>query len=339
MLRKTLSTTLIFLLVSTLFFVSCAKKEVPVKDKTFVELNGSLQIKGTQLMNQFGDSVVLRGVSFGWHCFHPKFYNDSCVTFLVKDWRANVLRAAMGVDPDWGYRKDPFGSVKLISKVVDAAIRNGVYVIIDFHSHKIHTKEALKFFTEMATKYGKSPNVIYEIFNEPDDQCSWPDVKAYSEQVVAAIRAIDPDNLILVGCPHWDQDIQLVAADPLKNQTNLMYTMHFYAGTHKQWLRDRTDSAIAQGIPIFISECAGMDATGDGPIDYTEWPAYLNWMDKNKLSWCTWSLSDKAETCSMLVNGSSATGSWPEEAIKEWGMITRTALQSRNNAPLTDNPK
>lgn len=331
--------SLIFLVALSLLFVACKKKEIPIKEKTFVEMNGSLQVKGTQLMSQSGDTVVLHGVSFGWHCFHPRFYNDSCVTFLVKDWKANVLRAAMGVDPDQGYMQDPEGSVKLITNVVDAAIRNGVYVIVDFHSHKIHTKEALKFFTEMATKYGKTPNVIYEIFNEPDDLCSWPDVKKYSEQVVEAIRAIDPDNLILVGCPRWDQELQLVAADPLKGQTNLMYTMHFYAGTHKQWLRDRTDSAMAQGIPVFVSECAGMDATGDGPIDYAEWPVFLNWMDKNNLSWCTWSLSDKAETCSMLVHGSSATGYWPEDAVKEWGMISRTSIQTRNNAPNAANPK
>jgi len=318
-------------IASYLFLISFKMNDLPVREQSFVEKNGSLQVKGTQLMNQFGDTVVLRGVSFGWHCFQPKFYNDSCVTFLVKDWKVNVLRAAMGVDPNQGYIKDPVGSVKLISNVVDAAIKNGVYVIIDFHSHKIHTKEALQFFTEMATKYGKTPNVIYELFNEPDDQCSWPDVKAYSEQVIAAIRAIDPDNLILVGCPHWDQDIQLVAADPLKVKKNLMYTMHFYAGTHKQWLRDRTDAAIAQGIPVFISECAGMEATGDGPIDHAEWSLYLDWMGKNHLSWCTWSLSDKAETCSMLVPGSSASGYWSDEAVKEWGMISRTAIRSRNN--------
>jgi endoglucanase len=34
--------------------------------------------------------------------------------------------------------------------------------------------------------------------------------------------------------------------------------MHYYAGSHKQWLRERTDSAIAAGLPIFISESAGM---------------------------------------------------------------------------------
>lgn len=80
----------------------------------------------------------------------------------------------------------------------------------------------------MATKYGKHPNVIYEIWNEPD-YFEWDEVKAYSEEVIEVIRTIDPDNIILVGSPHWDQDLHLVAADPIQNVSNIMYTMHFYA--------------------------------------------------------------------------------------------------------------
>ena len=106
----------------------------------------------------------------------------------------------------------------------------------------------------MAAQYGKFPNVIYEVFNEPDQE-TWSQVKAYSTEIIQTIRAKDPDNIILVGSPHWDQDIHTAADDPITGQTNLMYTMHFYAGTHKQWLRDRTDEAIKNGLPIFISEC------------------------------------------------------------------------------------
>ena len=44
-------------------------------------------------------------------------------------------------------------------------------------------------------------------YNEPDHE-TWPEVKAYSEAVIKAIRANDPDNIILVGSPHWSQDVQ-----------------------------------------------------------------------------------------------------------------------------------
>ena len=171
---------------------------------------------------------------------------------------------------------------------------------------------------------------MYEIWNEPD-YYSWNVVKQYSEELVSTIRSIDKHNLILVGSSHWDQDIDSVAGNPLLNQKNIMYTMHFYAGTHKKWLRDRTDAAIAKGIPVFISECAGMDATGDGPVDLAEWNAYLDWMDAVKLSWVVWSVSDKNETCSMLLPRASSTGNWDNGVLKGWGKICRSAISDRNS--------
>lgn len=147
----------------------------------------------------------------------------------------------------------------------------------------------------------------------------WPEVKTYAVEVIKAIRAHDPDNIILVGSPRWDQDIHLPAADPITGYSNLMYTMHFYAGTHKQWLRDRTGEA-KKGLPVFVSECAGMEASGDGPVDHAEWKAFVNWMDANKLSWVAWSVSDK-KNLSVLEPAAASKGKWKDSVIKEWGRI------------------
>jgi endoglucanase len=178
----------------------------------------------------------------------------------------------------------------------------------------------------MAEKYGEFPNVIYEIFNEPVKD-SWDTVKDYSIQVIKAIREKDPDNIILVGCPHWDQDIHIVADDPIKGFSNLMYTVHFYAATHKQQLRDRSNYALKKGIPIFVSECAGMEASGNGPIDYESWNTWIDWMEKNKISWVTWSIADKNETCSMMKTTASDNGNWKESDLKESGIKTREKLR------------
>ena len=294
-----------------------------------VKKYGQLKVLGTQLVDAKGKPVVLRGMSFGWHNFWPRFYNAGAVQWLTNDWGCTVVRAAMGVEPDKGYLKDPEGSLEKVKAVVDAAIKNGIYVIIDWHSHNIQQEASVAFFTKMATEYGKYPNVIYEIFNEPDYE-TWPEVKSYSEAVIKAIRAIDKDNIILVGCPRWDQDIHLPAADPIKEYDNLMYSMHFYAATHKQWLRDRTDEAIAKGLPVFVSECAGMEATGNGPLDDTEWQKWIDWMESRRLSWITWSVSDKDETCSVLQTSAAADGNWKEMDLKESGIKTRAYLRHFN---------
>ncbi len=291
-----------------------------------VKLHGRLSVQGTQLVDKDGHPYALRGMSFGWSCFHPRFYTAGTVDWLYRDWNCSVVRAAMGVEPKGGYIDNPTGSKELVEAVVDGAIKSGIYVIIDWHSHHVNLEEAKGFFGEMAAKYGKYPNIIYELFNEPAE-ADWPQVKAYAEAVIKVIREKDPDNIILVGCPKWDQEIQLPAADPIRGYKNLMYTMHFYAGTHKQWLRDRTDAALKAGLPVFISESAGMGASGDGAIDYPEWQRYIDWINKNNLSWITWSVSDKNETCSVLNPSASPAGKWQEADLKESGRKTREYLR------------
>ena len=294
---------------------------------TVVEKHGQLSVSGAALVDKNGEAVALRGVSFGWHNWWPRFYAKETVAWLASDWNATLLRAAIGVEPDGAYLTNPTQALRCLTTVVDAAIEHGVYVIIDWHAHYIHTAEAIAFFTQVARKYKDAPNVIYEIFNEPwNGDMPWSEVKAYSEAVISAIRAVDEDNIILVGSPHWDQDIHVVADDPITGYRNIMYTIHFYAGTHGQWLRDRADYALQKNLPIFVSECAGMESSGDAAIDLEEWSRYLKWMQQNNLSWAAWSISDKNETCSMVAAPDSPAAGWKDEDLKEWGKIVRQTL-------------
>ena len=295
-----------------------------------VQTHKYLSVSGTQLVNSSNEPVVLRGMSFGWHSMWPRFYNEKAVQWLKKDFNCNVVRAAMGVElGEYSYLKDPKFSKEKIEAVIKGAIKSDIYVIVDWHSHNINLKEAKEFFAEISKKYSKYPNIIYEIFNEPDHE-SWAEVKAYSEEVIKVIRENDPKNIILVGSPHWDQDVDFAAVDPILGYTNIMYTMHFYAATHGKELRDKTDAAINKGLPIFVSESAGMEATGDGPLDLKAWQEYIDWMEARKLSWITWSVSDKDETCSILKKSAKSTGKWKMEDLKESGIIARQYFKKYN---------
>jgi endoglucanase len=312
--------------VLLLVLLSCNNAANNNTAQTAVEKHGQLSVNGATLVDKNNEAVVLRGVSFGWHNWWPRFYANETVAWLISDWNVTLLRAAIGVEPDGAYLSNPTQALRCLTTVVDAAIEHGVYVIIDWHAHYIHTEEAKAFFTLVATKYKNAPNVIYEIFNEPWDDMPWSEVKAYSEAIIQTIRAIDEDNIILVGSPHWDQDIHIVADDPITGYSNIMYTLHFYAGTHKQWLRDRADYALQKKIPVFVSECAGMEASGDAAVDLEEWNRYLQWVQQNKLSWAAWSISDKNETCSMIASLASPAAGWQDADLKEWGKIVKQAL-------------
>ena len=315
-----------FILTSILAMVLCigAKAFDPVKQW------GQLQVVGTQLCAQNGEPIVLRGVSFGWHNIWPRFYNKKAVKWLKEDWHPTVIRAAMGVTTvEDNYMDNPSFALECIEPVIKAAIKNNLYVIVDWHSHEMLTDEAVKFFGYIAEKYGKYPHVIYELYNEPVND-SWDDLKVYATKVINEIRKYDPDNVILMGCPHWDQDINLVADSPLRGFTNIMYTVHFYAATHHQYLRDRMVDAIQRGIPVFVSESAGMEASGNGPLDPVEWQAWIDCMEQHKVSWVTWSLSDKDETCSMLLPRATSTGPWKDDVIKKSGKMLRDYLRKYN---------
>ena len=291
-----------------------------------VKQHGRLHVQGTQLTDEHNSPVVLRGMSFGWSCFHPRFYTAGSVKWLHNDWHCTVVRAAMGIEPKGGYKDDSATAIAKIRTVVDAAIKEGIYVIIDWHSHNINLAEARRFFAEMALAYHQYPNVLYEVFNEPDHE-TWNEVKAYATDIISTIRTYDSSNVILVGSPHWDQYVHLPAADPITGYSNLMYTLHYYAATHKQSLRDRADSALNKGLPIFISESAGMEASGNGPLDLAEWQRWRDWAEQHKLSWITWSVSDKNETCSVLQTSAASDGRWSQKDLKESGIRTRQYLR------------
>lgn len=297
--------------------------------QTPVKRYGQLQVRGSQLCGENGQPVVLRGVSLGWHNLWPRFYNKGAVDELTNKWHASVIRAAMGIKIEDNYLENPSFAMQCMTPVIEEAIKDGVYVIIDWHAHDMYTDKAAEFFSRMSAKYGKYPNVIYELYNEPVED-SWTSLKEYAKTVIKAIRANDPDNIILMGCPHWDQDIDKVAASPIEGVKNVMYTLHFYAATHKQHLRDRMQKAVEGGLPVFVSECAGMEASGDGPLNVEEYNKWIDLMEQLKVSWVNWSLSDKNETCSMLLPRAKATGNWTDDVIKPWGKLVRTTLLKYN---------
>lgn len=308
---------------------SCASAQTPVAKggpaQTQVEKHGRLQVAGNKIVGSHGEHVSLAGVSFGWSQWDAaRFYNAGAVKTLVGDWQAGIVRAALGVHQT-GFLSKPEENEARVRAVIDAAIANGIYVIIDWHDHHAHKHPelAVAFFERMARAYGDKPNVIYEIFNEPLRHASWPaEVKPYSERVIAAIRAIDPDNLIVVGSPSWSQDVDVATADPVSDP-NVAYTLHFYAGTHKQWLRDKAVKALDRGFALFVTEWGVCNADGDGPIDRASVDEWLAFMREHKLSHCAWSLGDKRETCAMLQPGAPADGGWNDEQVTESGTLVR----------------
>jgi endoglucanase len=180
----------------------------------------------------------------------------------------------------------------------------------------------------MAKKYGHHGNIIYEIYNEPLENTHWDSiVKPYSEKVISAIRAIDPDNIILVGSPTWSQDVDVVAKNPIVGFENIAYTLHFYAGTHNQSLRNKAQLALDAGLALFVSEWGTVNANGDGNIDVESTEQWLAFMRKNNISHCSWAVSNKNEMSAMLKQTASVAGNWTDKDLTKNGLYLKRIIQ------------
>ena len=294
-----------------------------------VKRHGRLFAVGNRIVGDHGMPVSLAGNSFFWSQWQGQFFNADVVKWLKFDWKSAIIRVPMGIEGK-GYLEHPEAEQARVCALVDAAIAADMYVIIDWHDHhaNLHTVEAVKFFQEMARKYRLSPNVLYEIFNEPTKDASWADeVKPYAEQVIAAIRAIDPENLIIVGSPHWSQDVDVVATDPIKAK-NIAYSLHFYAGTHKQWLRDKALVALNKGLPLFVTEWGTCNADGKGDVDEVSTREWMDFMQQWGLSHCNWAVSGVRETASIVQPNSSDHGRWQESDLTPSGRLAREWTRS-----------
>lgn len=287
----------------------------PPAGATPVERHGKLQVCGSGLCDQHGQKVQLRGISSMWLHWQTQPYaeNLSALLWMRDNWNLQVFRAAMGVEPAGAYLSNPDRARRQVETIINNAVTAGVYVIVDWHAHEAenHRAQAVAFFSDLARRYGHLPNVIWEPYNEPL-QVSWSNtIKPYHEAVVSAIRAVDPDNIIVLGNSTWSQDVDIAAADPVRG-TNIMYTLHFYSCTHTAALRAKADAAIRAGAALFVTEWGASHADGglDGRLCESEAQTWVDWMRANNISWTAWKLDVGTDTTNLLSPGAPVTGGW-----------------------------
>ena len=316
---------LIVVLILGTLTLSAKKKH---KELTPVEKHGQLHIDSTHVVDEHGNFVQLKGMSFFWSQWMPQYYNKHVVKWLATDWKCSVVRPAMAVDHG-GYLEHPYIEMGKIETVIDAAIKQGIYVIIDFHAHEAHTdvKEAKIFFADIAQKYGHLPNIIYETYNEPLKDPNWNTIlKPYHEAVIDTIRHYDPDNIIVCGTRQWSQLVEEASKNPIKD-ANVAYSLHYYANTHKDFLREEALRAMKNGVCLMATEFGVCSANGNGDINYEESEKWFDFLEEHHITWCNWSIADKQETAAALKPGANPRGYWSEEELTESGQYLRRKIR------------
>ena len=295
-------------------------------DAAAPSVSGALQVCGTALCDSEGRPVQLRGISTHGLAWYPEYVNEACFGELRRNWNMNVIRLALYTAEYGGYCAggDKEQLRKLVCDGIEYARARDLYVIVDWHilsdsNPNTYCSEAKEFFAGISAEYRDADHILYEICNEPNGGTGWEEIASYAREVIPVIRANDPDAVILVGTPNWSQYVDAAAAAPLSEFDNVMYTLHFYAATHREDLRERMKTAVDAGLPVFVSEFGICDASGSGAVDEAQADAWTELMDAYGISYVAWNLSNKNETSAILAPDCQKTEGFTQEELSASG--------------------
>jgi endoglucanase len=304
--------------------------------RTPIATNGQLKVIGTQLCNEDGEPIQLKGLSSHGLQWFAGCLSSVSLNSLVTSFKADVFRIALYVQ-EGGYESDPVGFTNQVNQLIKETSDRGMYALVDWHilspgDPTCNFDRARKFFTDIATANKGRNNLIYEIANEPSG-VSWTTIKSYADRLIPIIRAIDPTSVILVGTPGWSslglsegRNSHDIINAPI-NFPNIMYTFHFYAASHGDQYLNELDRA-SNSLPIFVSEFGIQEHTGDGQNDFAMADRYLDLLARKKISWTYWNFSDDFRSGAVLEPGSLSTGRWTDRHLKPSGTYIKNKIES-----------
>ena len=295
------------------------------------------------IVDQYGKPFQMRGASTHGVQWFPEYINKGAMQTLRDEWGVNLLRMACYVTQYNGYTKG--GQSLIDSKIVEgvqAAKELGMYVIVDWHIHEEnpHTTKTVaeQFFKKYATLYKDYDNVIFEICNEPTG-VQWytggNDLYSYCKDIAGIIRDCGSKALIVCGTNNWSQDVEDVAKRPLKDDgfEDIMYTFHFYSGTHYEDKRQKVRTAVAAGTPIFVTEFGICDASGNGGYDTANADEWIEFLDSMNISYACWSFCNKGESASYLKTScNKTTGGFEESDLTTTGIWLVNTYRAHQDA-------
>ena len=295
-----------------------------------------LHVSGNWIQDPAGNNVTLRGVAVlpQNEAFYCHYCFDQDITTVIGQasnaadgWYSRVVRITVtkadSLTPAVEFANN-------IDPLVQAAINNGLYAIIDLHfisdygtqGKAIRQSTVMNFWNYVAPRYANVPNVIFEVFNEPIGPTNWATWKAYIQPVVNSIRAVAPNNLILMGSPNWSQMANGAVTDPIAG-SNIVYVYHIYPnqGTPTTALLDSKFGTASNSIPIMLTEF-GWQPGGGNVVGGTTagWGIPMKtYLDAHpQISWSSFIFSDFWKPVMFDHNWTLLGGDSQGQTIKNW---------------------
>ncbi|MEJ2208869.1 MAG: cellulase family glycosylhydrolase [Anaerolineae bacterium] len=290
---------------------------LPVEQKAQFEHEGladfppALHVEGNRLVTAGGEVVRLRGLMpadayemEGEKHFDREFFEELAAS------GANVVR--LPVHPHT-WTENPDYLWRYLDPAVGWAGELGLYVIVDWHSIGnvetgqaplmpelySHTEEmTLDFWTQVAGYFRDAPNVLFEVFNEPQgiSAGAW---QAAASELVSTIRGQGAAQPAIVGGIDYARDLSWVLQSPLADG-NVVYASHIYPA-HAESLWGLYFGRVAEAQPVLITEWGFMEENPSAGQPYLNGTAagygqaLMSYLDERGIGWVACWYDDEAE--------------------------------------------
>ena len=279
--------------------------------------HGKLYKNGKYLVDLEGKQVEIRGI--GTHhllqfknlhtkeCLETlKYYGINCIRLSA--YLKTQLFNASNNEYAKGYVDSIAETRAHIEEIVSYCVELGLYVILDWHMHAtnsyadMYETEAIDFFTYYSDKYKDTPNVFYELANEPYSITA-TELITFISKVRPVILANNPTAIML--CGNAKEGIEtfytkLVAA----GYTDIFVCPHSYGESVKVKYRNWFNN----GYPLFVSEWGNSNGFGDGEGNDAATTDLLEWLHETGVGTCFWKYTDQTMTTSILKNRDGLIG-------------------------------
>ena len=314
-----------------------------VVTEKIAEVNGRLAIDGTNIVNAEGEPVILKGItSFGIQdC--GEFFTYETIKTLAEDWGCDVIRIAVTGDGNSeGYLKNPEKYFDMVCKICDMCSEQGIYVIVDWNvcyleDYDENKEAAVDFFKRLSAIYTDSPNIIYEVTNDPvlteeieEDTDEWEDIiKPFVTDVIEAVRESETENIIIVGTPGRGLDVD-TASDSGLDYDNIAYACRFFTGSQGDALKEKIQTAIDNEVCVFVTELGFCNDRLFGGVFRKASGSWLEFLRDNNISWCNYAIGNDSSNDANALNLSAdnytdeqRAGHWPDGLISDSGAYAR----------------
>jgi hypothetical protein len=218
------------------------------------------------------------------------------------------------------FAKGPDQTHAGFQRAVEWCKANGLYLILDMHDCPgsqtgdniddgygypwlFESERSQQLFCsiwrQIARHYKNEPTILgYELMNEPiahyfeNKDSLYTLLQPLYKRAVKAIRAVDPNHVILLGGAHWNSFFYMF--DDWTFDNNIMYTCHRYGGpATKDAIQSYIDFRDQTQLPMYMGEFGH---------NTMEWQAqFVEVLKQNNIGYTFWPYKKIDDSCMMGI--------------------------------------